>query len=114
MMLQNKVAIIYGAGGSLGSTVAKAFACAGARVFLAGRNLSSVKRVADEISSSGGTADADEVDATDETAVNDHIAGVLKRAGRVDISFNLVDLQVVQNKPLIEITLEEFVRPVSI
>jgi 3-oxoacyl-[acyl-carrier protein] reductase len=114
MILQNKVAIIYGAGGSLGSTVAKAFAEAGARVFLAGRNLSSVKKVSDEIGASGGSAEADEVDATDEAAVNDHIAGVLHRAGRVDISFNLIDLQVIQNKPLIEIILADFVRPVTI
>lgn len=37
MLLENKVAVIYGAGGPIGGTVARAFAREGARVFLAGR-----------------------------------------------------------------------------
>ena len=56
-MLQNKNAVIYGAGGSLGGAVAKALAGAGARVFLTGRNLASVQKVADEILTSGGGAE---------------------------------------------------------
>jgi 3-oxoacyl-[acyl-carrier protein] reductase len=114
MILKNKVAIIYGAGGSLGSTVAKAFANAGARLFLTGRHLDKVKKVADEITGAGGSAEADEFDATIENAVNDHMASVLQRAGRVDISFNLIDLQVVQNLPLTQMTVADFVRPVNI
>jgi 3-oxoacyl-[acyl-carrier protein] reductase len=114
MNLQNKVAIIYGAAGSVGSTVAKAFANAGALVFLAGRNVDSVKIIADQIKDSGGSAEADAVDATDENAVNHHIASVLQRAGRVDISFNLIDLQVVQNMPLTTMAVADFVRPVNI
>jgi NAD(P)-dependent dehydrogenase (short-subunit alcohol dehydrogenase family) len=49
MLLQNKNAIIYGAGGSLGGAVAKALAAAGARLFLTGRNIQFSARVADEI-----------------------------------------------------------------
>lgn len=45
-ILRNKNAVIYGAGGSLGSTIARAIAKEGANVFLAGRHLSSVKEVA--------------------------------------------------------------------
>jgi NADP-dependent 3-hydroxy acid dehydrogenase YdfG len=52
-MLRNKNAIIYGAAGSLGSTIAKAISRSGANVFLAGRHLPSVKAVADEIVDSG-------------------------------------------------------------
>jgi 3-oxoacyl-[acyl-carrier protein] reductase len=40
MLLQNKNAIIFGAGGSLGGAVAKALASAGARLFLTGHNIS--------------------------------------------------------------------------
>jgi len=114
MLLQNKNAIIYGAGGSLGSTIAKAFAKEGARVFLSGRHLHSVKKVADEIIASGGKAEAAEVDAMDENAVNEYIDEVLKQAGRLDISFNLIDLQVVQNMPLTDMQMADFVRPVAI
>ncbi|MET9565914.1 3-hydroxyacyl-CoA dehydrogenase NAD-binding domain-containing protein [Streptomyces tauricus] len=37
MLLQNKVAVVYGGAGSLGAGVAKAYTQAGARVFLVGR-----------------------------------------------------------------------------
>ena len=47
MLLENKNAVIYGAGGSIGSAVARAFAREGARVFLAGRTLESFEEVAE-------------------------------------------------------------------
>ena len=101
-MLQNKNAIIYGAGGSLGGAIAKAFAAAGASVFLSGRNLAPVQKVANEILASGGNAHAAQVDAMDEKAVNDYVSQVVQQAGVIDICFNLIDLQVVQNLPLVE------------
>src|SRR5579859_2321715 len=61
--LQNKNAVIYGAGGSLGGAMAKAFAAAGARVFLSGIHLDKVQKVADDINAAGGDAEAAEVDA---------------------------------------------------
>jgi len=114
MILKNKNAIIYGAGGSIGSTVAKAFAEAGARVFLAGRDLGKVQKVAYEIKAMGGKAEAASVDAMDEQAVNAYVDLVVKQAGSVDISFNLIDLQVVQNMPLTEMSLSDFTRPAAI
>ena len=71
MILQNKNAVIYGAGGSIGSTIAKAFALAGAKVFLIGRNLSSVQTVVNEVIASGGKAEAARVDALDADSVNE-------------------------------------------
>ena len=61
MILNNKNAIVYGAISSLGGEVAKAFAVAGAKVFLAGRNISSLQKVADEIFASAAKAEVDEV-----------------------------------------------------
>jgi len=95
----------------MGSTIAKAFAQAGAKVFLAGRTLSSVQKVADEIIASGGQAEAAQVDALDDASVNNHIEGVIKKAGTIDISFNCIGLEVVQNLPLVEMSVEDFVRP---
>jgi len=46
MLLENKVAIIYGAGGPIGGAVARAFAREGARVFLAGRTRPKLDAVA--------------------------------------------------------------------
>jgi NAD(P)-dependent dehydrogenase (short-subunit alcohol dehydrogenase family) len=113
MTLQNKTAIIYGAGGSLGGAVAKALAAAGATVFLTGRNSSSVQKKADEIISSGGKAEVDVVDALDENAVNKHIEAVVQKAGTVDISFNAIGEDIVMNIPLVDISAEDFVGPVT-
>ena len=57
MMLKDKVAVIYGAGGAIGSAVARAFASAGAKLFLTGRHLAPVESVAKEVVSAGGSAD---------------------------------------------------------
>jgi 3-oxoacyl-[acyl-carrier protein] reductase len=114
MILQHKNAVIYGAGGSVPAAIARALAAAGAHVFLTGRNLSNVQKVADDILASGGTAEAAQVDALDEKAVNDYIKTIVDRAGAIDISFDGIGLEVVQNMPLIDISVEDFVRPVTI
>ena len=113
MILQNKNAIIYGAGGSLGGAVAKAFAHAGARVFLAGRNIISVQNLADEIIAAGGKAESDQVDAMNEMAISDHIKKVVQKAGTIDISFNAVGEDLKQNVPLVDLTLGEFLSPIA-
>jgi NADP-dependent 3-hydroxy acid dehydrogenase YdfG len=63
MLLTNKNAVIYGAGGAVGGAIARAFAREGARVFLTGRNLDSVDAVAKDIIAAGGAAEAAQVDA---------------------------------------------------
>jgi NADP-dependent 3-hydroxy acid dehydrogenase YdfG len=70
MLLQDKVAVIYGAGGAIGSAVARAFAGEGARLFLTGRQRAPVEAVAKDIVAAGGSAEAAEVDALDEQAVD--------------------------------------------
>ena len=46
MMLKDKVAVIYGAGGAIGGAVARGFAAEGARLFLTGRHRAAVEAVA--------------------------------------------------------------------
>lgn len=112
-MLANKNAVIYGAGGSLGGAVSEALAGAGARVFLTGWNSSSVQKTADKIIEKGGRAEVHQVDVLDETAVKDHLNYVVQQAGKIDISFNAVGVDVVQNIPLVDMNLEDFVKPVT-
>jgi 3-oxoacyl-[acyl-carrier protein] reductase len=114
MLLQNRNAIIYGAGGSLGSAVAKALADAGARMFLTGRNLESVRKVSDEILAAGGSAEVARVDAYDDEAISSHLDAVVQSAGKVDISFNAVGVDVVQNIPLTDIGMGDFIRPITL
>lgn len=114
MLLENKNAVIYGAGGAVGGAVARAFAREGARVFLAGRTLARVAAVAQEISANGGVAEAAQVDAFDERAVEAHIGMVAEKTGSIDILFNAIGMQDVQGRPLIEMSLEDFTRPITI
>jgi NAD(P)-dependent dehydrogenase (short-subunit alcohol dehydrogenase family) len=115
LLLQDKTAVIYGAGGAIGHTVAKTFAREGARVFLTGRTLSKVEDLAKEISAAGGVADAAQVNALDENAVAEHLDTVIEQAGGVDISFNAVGLRntTLQGVPLVDLDVDEFMRPIA-
>src|SRR5688572_21128416 len=115
MMLTNKVAVIYGAGGDVGGAVARAFAREGAKLFLTGRFRAPVESVANDINSAGGSTEAAEVDALDEQAVDKHLQSVIDKAGRIDISFNAVgipDAKIV-GVPLVELDVEQFTLPIT-
>ena len=49
MMLTDKVAVVYGAGGAIGGAVARAFASEGAKLFVTGRRREPVDAVARDI-----------------------------------------------------------------
>ena len=113
MLLQDKNAVVYGAGGSLGGAVAKAFAAAGARVFLTGYRPESIETTAAVIRAAGGVVETAVVDAFDQQAIGDHLGAVVRKAGSVDISFNAVEVKVVQNIPLTDISVEDFVSTIA-
>jgi NAD(P)-dependent dehydrogenase (short-subunit alcohol dehydrogenase family) len=115
MMLNDKVAVIYGAGGAIGGAVAFAFAREGAKLFLSGRCLAAVEPVAQDIVSAGGSAKAAEVDALDEHAVDMHLESVIEKAGRLDISFNAVGIPdtTILGVPLVELDVEQFSMPIT-
>lgn len=113
MILQNKNAVIFGAGGSLGGAVAKAMAAAGARLFLTGHNISSVQKLADEILAAGGLAETTQVDALNEKAISSCLNEIIQKEGHLDISFNAIGVQVVQNIPLVDIAADDFMYPIN-
>lgn len=108
MLLSGKTAVIYGAGGGVGSSVAKAFAREGARVFLTGRTENTLKQLSSEISSSGGKSSFSKVDALDPKAVEAHLQQVVTEAGGLDISFNLIGTGVAMGSKLTELSDERF------
>jgi 3-oxoacyl-[acyl-carrier protein] reductase len=112
MLLENKNAVIYGGGGSIGGAVARAFAQEGARIFLAGRTLATLDAVAEQIRSAGGVAETEQVDALDEKVVDEHADAVAEKAGGIDISFNLISHGDVHGTPLTEMSLADFERPI--
>jgi enoyl-[acyl-carrier-protein] reductase (NADH) len=113
MLLQKKNAVIYGGGISLAGSVARAMAREGARIFLAGRNVASLQKVASDILQDGGKAEVAELDAMNENAINKHLSAVAAAAGTVDISFNLIGIHNIQNIPLTEMRLHDFVQPIN-
>lgn len=113
MLLQDKVAVIYGAGGAVGGAVAHAFAQEGASVFLADRTLSHVQQVANLIMDEGGFADAAQVDALNPWAVQAHLEEVFDYTGCIDISFNLIGLGDMQASPLVDMSSDSFTQPLT-
>ncbi|MEJ7643477.1 MAG: SDR family oxidoreductase [Chryseolinea sp.] len=114
MILSGKVAIVYGAGGAVGSAVAKTFAREGARLFLTGRNKVALDRLAEDIRASGGVAETAHVDAVDEEEIERHFKSVMQRTGGVDISFNAIGLRntTLQGVPLVDLALHQFMAPI--
>ncbi|HVH15864.1 MAG TPA: SDR family oxidoreductase [Candidatus Angelobacter sp.] len=107
-LLDGKVAVIYGAAGGVGAAVAKAFAREGAMVFLTGRTESTLNSVAREISSKGGVADVSKVDALSPESVDAHLHKVVTKAGKLDISFNLIGTGVAMGSKLTDLSDQRF------
>ena len=111
-MLADKTAIIYGGGGAIGGAVARAFAREGARIFLAGRTLSKLVRVATEISAQGGDVEITEIDAFDEEAVKAHADMVASKTGGIDIALNAIGLVHVQGTAFADLSLDDYAFPI--
>ena len=114
MLLEGRNAVIYGGGGSIGGAVARAFAREGATVHLAGRTQAKLDAVADAVRAAGGRAETAVVDALDEQAIDAHAEQVAAGHGSLDISMSLISQQDVQGTPLVELSVEDFMRPVDV
>lgn len=84
-LLQDKVAIITGAGSGFGSSMARRFAAEGAKVVLADIN---VKRVEDELSEIGKHAIAVQADVSRQADVERMARRAYEEFGRIDIMVN--------------------------
>jgi len=83
--LDNKVAIVTGAGSGFGEGIAKRFAEEGARVVVADLNAKGAERVADEI---GAAALAVRTDVSQRTEFDELIATTMDTFGSIDIMVN--------------------------
>lgn len=115
-LLEDKIALVFGAGGAVGSAVAGEFAARGAQVFLSGLTRSRVRDAANEITNTGGRATVAEVDALDEGAVDGYVDQVVGTAGRIDILFNAVGPQPIEygnGTSTMELPVEQFMLPIT-
>jgi len=106
-LLEDKVAIVIGAGRGIGAAAARVFAAEGARVVVAARSQSDIEAVAAAIRSSGGHAVAVPTDVTDERQVEGLLEAATTAFGRVDVAFNNAGAGH-RPRPLAEIPAEEF------
>ena len=116
LILEGKHAVVFGAGGSIGSAVAREFASQGAEVFLAGRTEHTVETVANEIAAARGHAHVAVIDALDGPAVEEYVASVVKQAGSLDVEFNATGPRISEygnGKPAVALSTSEFMTPVE-
>lgn len=88
MGLQNKLAVITGAGGVLCSSFAKCLAKEGVRVMLLDLNYEAAKAVSDEIVKGGGVAEAYQCNVLERDSIEAAHNEILSKYGKCDILIN--------------------------
>ena len=88
MQLENKVALITGAGAGIGQATAELFAREGAAVVVADRDAQTGQDVADEITASGGKAIFVQADVSKSESVQIMFQAAIGAFGKLNILFN--------------------------
>ena len=107
MRLENKVAVITGAGAGFGEGMAMRFAEEGAKIVVSDINPAAAQKVADAINALGGAAIADTTDVTKSADVNAMKDNALKAFERIDILVNNAGMPQ-RNGPMLETDEETF------
>lgn len=109
MRLNDKVAIVTGAGSGFGEAIAKRFAEEGAEVAITDINETSGRRVAQAIKTAGGRAEFIYADVSKHDDVRLLVSATLEAFGKVDICVNNAGTTH-RNRPMLEVTEAEFDR----
>jgi NAD(P)-dependent dehydrogenase (short-subunit alcohol dehydrogenase family) len=110
--LTGKVAVVIGGTGELCGAMAEGLAGAGAEVVIVGRNQEKATARLARIEASGGRAWFHAAEATSKPDLEQLLAAVLQRAGRVDVVVNGAGVN--SATPFLDITEEEFDRIVRV
>jgi NAD(P)-dependent dehydrogenase (short-subunit alcohol dehydrogenase family) len=106
MRLEGKIALVTGAGGGLGTAIAKRFAAEGASLICADRHGGRAEATALAISKSGARAYAMRADVADPMQCDAQVAETVRRFGRIDIAVNNAGIAL--HKLALETSLEEW------
>lgn len=93
MRLENRIALITGAGRGIGRAIAEHYGREGARVAVADLTLESAGDTVDAIERAGGTAIALAMDVTDEHAVDRGVAAIVDKWGGLDVALANAGIQ---------------------
>jgi 3-oxoacyl-[acyl-carrier protein] reductase len=107
--LDGKIAIVTGGGSGIGRAIALGYAAEGAQVLAADLNLDGAQQTAARAES--GRILAHRADVTDETSVQEMVARVVERYGRLDVMVNNAAIQLHgQDGPCHEVALDVWER----
>jgi len=112
MRLKGKVALVTGAGGGLGTAIAKRFASEGAALMCADRDGARAQATASAITKSGGSAQAFQADVADPVQCDGQVAETVRRFGRIDIAVNNAGIAL--HKLALDTSLEDWERVLRI
>ena len=112
MRLKGKVALVTGAGGGLGTAIAKRFASEGAALMCADRDGARAQATASAITKSGGSAQAFQADVADPVQCDGQVAETVRRLGRIDIAVNNAGIAL--HKLALDTSLEDWERVLRI
>jgi len=86
--LKDKVAVVTGGAGGIGTAICKAYAGAGAKVVVASRNQENIDKLADDLKAAGADALAVAVDVTAPEQVDNLVQTAVDTFGRIDVLVN--------------------------
>lgn len=114
--LKNKVAVVFAASGEIAGAVARSFSEHGTKLYITARNFNAVKSLAKELNATGGNVEAAQVDALNETEIDNFLKKVIADNGKLDIVFNGIGASYEEmggRPPTTEATFEQFLAPIK-
>jgi 3-oxoacyl-[acyl-carrier protein] reductase len=112
MRLKGKTALVTGAGGGLGTAIAKRFASEGASLLCTDREEKKAQATCAAILQSGGSAQVLRADVSDPSDCEAQVAETVRRFGRIDIAVN--NAGVALHKLALDTTLQDWERVLRI
>ena len=88
LKLKDKVVVVTGGGGAIGSAIAKSFAGEGAKVVVTGRTVATLEAIVNEVREVGGVAEAITCDVSQKESCEELVKKTVEKFGALDVLIN--------------------------
>ena len=88
LKLKDKVVVVTGGGGAIGSAIAKSFAQEGAKVVVTGRTVATLEAIVNDIKANGGIAEAITCDVSKKESCEALVEKTVEKFGSLDVLVN--------------------------